>query len=98
MNTAQSRLVRRAGTGSVLRVTFLGWNIDDVEIQAVEIMLPGDFDDDGLIDLDDHAAFVPCQTGPNGGLNPGCERTDLDLDNDTDLYDWHLFQSAIYPN
>ncbi|MCP4590387.1 MAG: hypothetical protein GY842_06570 [bacterium] len=59
---------------------------------------PGDLDDDGDVDLDDHAVFVDCLAGPAITTPPGdCtalefDRADLDRDSDVDLKDFGLFQ------
>ncbi|MCP4246031.1 MAG: S8 family serine peptidase [bacterium] len=76
-------------------VTYPGWNIDDVEIRAIEINIPGDYDGNGLVDFGDLPAFLFCYFGPNVALPPGCEQADLDLDGDADLGDWGLFQEAV---
>ncbi len=56
----------------------------------------GDMDADGDVDLDDHALFAGCLTGPGGGLPMNCTSGDLDLDNDIDLLDFQTLQAA-YP-
>jgi hypothetical protein len=79
-------------------VTYPGWNIDDFEIRAVGITLPGDYDGNGLVDLNDFTIFVACLAGPETELAPGCEQTDLDLDGDADLADAGMFQLAFGGN
>ncbi len=58
---------------------------------------PGDIDQDGDVDLADHALFAGCLSGPNVSTVPaGCsasdfEAADLDDDSDVDLGDHGLF-------
>jgi hypothetical protein len=54
-----------------------------------------DMDGDGDVDLDDHAEFAPCETGPGGSVPSGCETADIDLDNDIDLKDFATLQRAF---
>ncbi len=57
---------------------------------------PGDFDGDGDVDLDDHAAFPPCMNGPGllptdtpPGHQADClEVFDFEDDDDVDSEDW----------
>jgi len=57
--------------------------------------LPGDFDCDEDIDLDDYASFAACLTGPAGGVSPGCASGDFDGDDDVDLHDVAAFQTVF---
>ena len=65
--------------------------------------LPGDIDQDGDVDLADHAAFAECMRGPNLVPNPTpppsagecLEAFDFNLDNDVDLADFAVFQEAF---
>jgi len=56
----------------------------------------GDAQFDGGIDLDDHAAFVDCMTGP-GRMDRlcDCRFLDIDHDGDVDLGDFARFQNAF---
>ena len=54
-----------------------------------------DIDGDGNVDLDDHAIFHGCMSGPLDGLLPGCESADMDQDNAVDSRDFAMFQSAF---
>jgi len=60
--------------------------------------VPGDFNDDGEVDLTDYALFADCMAGPDVTTPPeGCSAdqfsdTDLDNDEDVDLGDFGLFQ------
>jgi len=60
---------------------------------------PGDFDEDGDVDLDDYETWlVPCYTGPGGQASQGCEACDLDGDADVDLIDFASFQAVFTGN
>jgi len=50
-----------------------------------------DFDCDGDIDLNDFALLAECLDGPDAGVLPDCEVTDLDDDFDVDLADFSWF-------
>ncbi|HNO77964.1 MAG TPA: hypothetical protein PKN33_07870 [Phycisphaerae bacterium] len=64
---------------------------------ALDVLVPGDCDHDGDIDLDDQECFVACLLGPNEPATPACNPWDFDGDNDIDLADWadfvRIFQS-----
>ncbi|MCP4248206.1 MAG: beta-glucosidase [bacterium] len=67
----------------------IGWEFD------------GDFDDNGDVDLADHAHFADCMTGPLGGpLPPDCSAADFDVadlndDGDVDLDDFGEFEKLF---
>ena len=56
--------------------------------------MPGDFDNDGKVTLDDYAIFAACLSGPDSTTPPpGCPGadfadTDLDFDADVDMDDY----------
>ncbi len=52
-----------------------------------------DFDGDGDVDEEDHAAFEGCLEGPEGTLGTECQSMDLDDDEDVDLRDFAFFQA-----
>ena len=55
---------------------YCGWNIDDVEIWAIaQSFDPCDFDEDGDVDLTDHAALEACFSGPGVTSPPGRVRS-----------------------
>jgi len=64
-------------------------------------LLPGDFDNDSDVDLDDFNTFAECLAGPGvfdspPGCNPGdFINTDLDGDSDVDLADFARFQKVF---
>ena len=63
---------------------------------AIGTWLPGDYDVDGDVDLDDYARFADCITGVNGGpLSAGCDIFDFDLDADVDVKDFQTFQASF---
>jgi hypothetical protein len=59
------------------------------------VLIPGDFDNDGDVDLNDFDIFQACASGPAIPLNPGCEDKDFDSDNDVDQSDFGIFQRCI---
>ena len=77
---------------------YCGWNIDDIEVQAVELFVPaaGDYNHDGQVSLADYASFADCMTGPDGGpCSDGCGVFDFDGDEDVDLADFSGMQEAM---
>ena len=70
-----------------------------VDLGAYELptagTLPGDCNDDGLIDADDMSTVLPCTTGPSIAIDAGCDCGDLSGDGDVDLADLALFQLAF---
>lgn len=77
-------------------VTLVGEVISDVAT-------PGDFDDDGDIDLFDYVQFVDCMSGPGAAPSPtepvtpqGClDVFDFDVDSDVDLGDYAAFEMLL---
>lgn len=60
------------------------------------ILLPGDANDDGVVDQADYILFAGCMTGPNNGpVGTGCDVFDFDADDDVDLEDFGVFQEAF---
>jgi len=58
--------------------------------------LPGDWDRDGDLELDDFAHFPGCMTGPeNGPASGGCQVFYFDADTDVDFADFAMFQEAL---
>ena len=52
-------------------------------------------DEDGDIDLNDHASFLACMTGAGGQVGLGCGCADYSGDGGADLADWAQFQLAF---
>ena len=59
------------------------------------VAIPGDFDDDGDVDMDDFGEFQTCISGPSVPVESGCSPADLDEDEDVDQSDFGLFQRCI---
>ncbi len=58
--------------------------------------VPGDFDGDGDVDMDDFGRFQACLTGPNAGPPPdGCERARLSGNDHVDRNDLLLFLGCM---
>ncbi|UCE60591.1 MAG: hypothetical protein JSU63_02340 [Phycisphaerales bacterium] len=72
--------------------------VSDVQfgVAAVGIpFLPGDFDQNCAVDLDDFNQFQSCFTGPGGGpVGAECAPGDFDGDGDVDCDDWDQFVVA----
>lgn len=67
---------------------------------TVFVPIPGDFDDDGDVDLDDYAFLADCLAGPNTSPTPTIATSgdcldafDFDSDTDVDLSDAGAFQT-----
>lgn len=67
------------------------WNSGDPECEV----LLGDFNGDGIVDLDDLDGFNACMMGPGVPVPPECLIGDFDGDNDVDLADFGAFQAAF---
>ncbi|MBP7936964.1 MAG: VCBS repeat-containing protein [Phycisphaerae bacterium] len=57
--------------------------------------IPGDFNRDGHVDLDDLAALVACFTGPEMLVPTTCKTKDFDRDGDVDQSDFGVFQRCF---
>jgi len=72
------------------------FNSNNDNLYAIEVTWPGDWDDDGDVDLADYAALPACLTGPEvGPPDAGCDVFDFDSDLDVDLADFADFQAAF---
>jgi spore germination protein YaaH len=66
--------------------------IDQMYVSGCAPPIPGDFDDDGDVDLSDYGDFLFCYSGPGQPLPiPECSVADFDEDNDVDLTDYGVF-------
>ncbi len=69
---------------------------DHEMMRQMRVVLHGDFDDDGDVDLDDFALWEVCQTEPDAGsYGLGCEVFDFDADLDVDFEDFGRFLLAF---
>ncbi|MCP4592327.1 MAG: hypothetical protein GY842_16465 [bacterium] len=70
-----------------------------VSVEDIYLAIPlprGDVDGDSDVDLEDHAAFADCMTGPNDGPPEGaCNAFDFEPDHDVDLRDFAVLQAAF---
>jgi hypothetical protein len=63
---------------------------------SARLVALGDADNDGDVDLTDHAAFAACLTGPDAGPPaPSCAALDFESDADVDLRDAAAFADAF---
>ncbi|MCB9849763.1 MAG: family 16 glycosylhydrolase [Phycisphaerales bacterium] len=65
------------------------------EFEAYGVLLAGDIDDDGDVDLADFALLEDCLTGPVAEVLPGCHDADLNRDAHVDLKDFAKLQIAF---
>jgi len=74
------------------------WNEAEWPYIEVTYRVPGDFDDDGDVDLDDFANWDACATGPGqGSCADECCAFDFDGDDDVDLHDFAALQATTSP-
>ena len=93
----ESGAVLNTGSCKVYYVHLTGLPaVDDPANLRQIVILPGDADGDGQVNLQDHRSFVDCLTGPDGGLLPNCAVFDFDIDMDVDLADFEAFNVAIH--
>jgi hypothetical protein len=57
---------------------------------------PTDCNNDGAVNLFDHASFAECLTGPGGESLTGCECFDIDGSSAVDLEDFAVAQVLFY--
>jgi choice-of-anchor B domain-containing protein len=69
-----------------------GLFVFDVSIAISGVGTPGDFDEDGDVDLVDFGMFQLCFTGGGGAATGNCLKGDFDLDGDVDLVDFGSLQ------
>jgi hypothetical protein len=100
---AEAGSVGAAAGANVLTVRQIGgdalWtNFDFHRMEAmVSPRLPGDWNDDGVVDIDDALVMIDCLTGPvQSPPEPDCLAVfDFDSDEDVDLWDFGAFQPLI---
>ena len=73
---------------------------DEVPNHAAPVLaqvhiLPGDFEDDGDIDVTDFGHLQVCLSGDATAYASGCRDADLDEDADVDAADFSLFVNCI---
>ena len=72
-------------------------------LDSCEVISDGDFDSDGIVEVEDHAGFADCLSGPGLApvpVSPKCvglclDAFDFDTDGDVDLTDWGRFQESF---
>ena len=69
------------------------------EFEVYVAALPGDYDGDGRVDLDDFGLLLFCWQGPDASYLPEhfCLKGDADDDADLDLVDFATFQRLFAP-
>jgi hypothetical protein len=70
------------------------FTIDRIRVRRVHhiVVVSGDMDEDGDVDLADYGSFLSCYNGPgNPPGQAGCEAADFDEDGDVDLTDYGVF-------
>ena len=65
---------------------------------ALRDPVPGDCTGNGIVDLDDHDAFVQCMDGPGLTVAEDCLCADLDADRDVDNEDAARFARRFDPD
>jgi len=72
------------------------WNQDYWPYLEVVFDLPGDYDEDGDVGLEDFAHWDDCMTGPEGGpCDVDCVPFDFNDDTDVDLQDFTSFMEVF---
>jgi len=99
-----STTLSRAYLGGFDRVTIRTYSndgtsraFDDIllyggSVFALPPLVPGDFDRDGDVDIDDYQVLDGCYSGPTVPYEGDCGAADLDTDNDVDQSDFGIFQ------
>jgi len=67
--------------------------VDRVDVKSM--IVPGDFDGDRDVDLEDWRVGFDCMLGPGVQVPRECRKSDMDLDGDVDLADVALFFNAF---
>jgi len=76
---------------------YVSQGLDDPYGIALDLRTPGDFDDDGDVDLNDFARFQNCFTGEGPrGMDAPCTFFDADpADGDVDAANFAVFAGAL---
>jgi hypothetical protein len=72
-------------------VTFLQAGIMPSLAGGILPPVPGDFDGNRRVDLNDYSGFEDCLAGPDSGVGEQCDIGDFDGDGDLDLEDVDAF-------
>ncbi len=67
----------------------------NVQVEVVPIIIPGDFDGDGDVDMIDYGAFQACFSGNQPQLEPTCTKARFDGDVDVDHNDLSFFMGCM---
>jgi subtilisin-like proprotein convertase family protein len=77
-------------------VTYPGWNIDDISLWARPTdPSSGDFNGDGVVDVDDFGRLAACMAGPQHGIGAECVCAEMDDDGDVDMMDFVLLSRQV---
>ena len=57
--------------------------------------VPGDLNDNGVVDLPDFALLAGCLTGPNALPSSPCLSADFDEDGDVDMVDYRQLEQLL---
>lgn len=66
-----------------------------VQIEVVPVVIPGDFDGDGDVDMQDYGAFQVCFSGNLPQTAPSCAKALMDGDTDVDANDLAIFLGCM---
>ena len=90
--------------GTLHHSTTYYWRVDEISTAGTTVgnvwtfttkPAPGDFDQDGDVDLSDFGFFQLCLSGSGIRLRPGCEPADLTGNGDVDGADFALFRACF---
>jgi hypothetical protein len=61
----------------------------------IHVYIPGDFDEDGDVDMEDFGYFQACFSGSGNPYSYGCADASLDFDLDVDSTDFNIFAGCL---